>query len=101
MEEVNGVLANVALMLERGLDVDGRIGDDERLGINRNVHGKDVADPPIRPKPRTGRHPRAHEFVGMQATLHKHRDLTGDGQFSGARGRCMTVRDRLDLNATQ
>jgi hypothetical protein len=69
VHEVDGVLADVALLLERRRDVDGRIGDEQRLGIGRQVHGIDVADPPLRPELRVRGHHRPQQLVGVQATV--------------------------------
>ena len=45
-EEIDDVLDDVALGVEVGGDVDGRVGDEQRLGVGRHVHDEDMADPP-------------------------------------------------------
>jgi hypothetical protein len=45
-EQIDDVLDDVALRIEIGINVDGGIGDEERLGIGRHVHDEDVTDPP-------------------------------------------------------
>ncbi len=42
--QVDGVLHDVALVDQRGVDVDRRVGDEQRPGIARRVDGEDVAD---------------------------------------------------------
>ncbi len=70
-EQIDGVLHDVALGIEIGKDVDGRIGDEQRLGIGRHIHDEDVADPARGAQAGlAGRH-LAHEFVGVQAALHQ------------------------------
>ena len=54
-----------------GKDVDGGVGDEQRLGISRHVHDEDVTDPPRRAQPGLARRHLAHQFVGMQAALHQ------------------------------
>ena len=57
--QVDGVLADVHLVLERRRDVDRRVGDDQHLVIGRHVHEEDVADAAARAQARlAGRRPR-------------------------------------------
>ena len=56
MRQVDGVLDDVALVLEVGIDVDRRVGDEERPRVSRRVHHKDMADAAGRcagPRPRS------------------------------------------------
>ena len=48
VDEVDGVLDDVALVEQRRIDVDGGVGDEERPRIGRRVDHEDVADPPRR-----------------------------------------------------
>ncbi len=70
-EEVDCVLDDVAFHLEIRENVDGRIGDKQRLRVSRHVHDKDMADTARRPQSVTGRRHRPHELVSMQAPLHQ------------------------------
>jgi hypothetical protein len=63
--------AHVALDVEIGKNVDGGVGDEQRLGVGRHVHDEDVADAPGRPQAGLAGGHRAHQLVGMQAALHQ------------------------------
>ncbi len=99
MHEIDGVLADVALVLERRRDVDRRIRDDQKLGIGRHVHDIDMADAAFGAKPRAAADDGTEQFVGMQAALHDRADLAGNRKLDGE-GRCrMAVFGRHDLEA--
>ena len=44
--QVDGVLDDVVLVLQRRIDVDRGVGNEERPRIAGRVDGEDVADPP-------------------------------------------------------
>ena len=71
MREVDRVLADVDLVLERRRDVDRRVGDDQHLVIGRHVHDEDVADAAAGAQPGLARDDRAEQLVGVQAALHQ------------------------------
>ena len=58
-EQVDGVLHDVALGVEIRENVDGRVGDEQRLRIGRHIHDEDMADPPCRAQAGRVRRPRA------------------------------------------
>ena len=69
--EIDRVLADVDLVLERRRDVDRRVGDDQHLVVGRHVHDEDVADAAARAQPGLARDDRAEQLVGVQAALHQ------------------------------
>ena len=79
--EIDRVLADVGLVLERRRDVDRGIGDDQDLVIGRDVHDEDVADPASRAQPALTRHHRAEELVGVQAAFHQQLGLALTNQL--------------------
>jgi hypothetical protein len=44
MRQVDGVLHNVHLVIERRRDFDGGVSDDQRIGMAWNVHDETMAD---------------------------------------------------------
>jgi hypothetical protein len=54
-----------------GKNIDRRICDEQRFGIGRYIHDKDVAYPPRRAQSRARRRHSTHQLVGMQAALHQ------------------------------
>ena len=116
VREVDRVLHDVDLVLQRRRDVDRGVGDDQRLGVGRHVHDEAVADAPRRAQPGVALDHRAHQLVGVQAALHQRLGLALAHQrrrpsrprprCSGAstiwkrrRCRCRLLRDRLDARA--
>ena len=98
-EEIDGVLDDVALGIEIRQNVDGRIGDEQRLGISRHIHDEDVADPPRGAQAGLSRGHRAHQLVGVQAALHQELALGLANQLDAlCRGR-LAVRHVDDLIA--
>ena len=69
--QIDRVLADVDLVVERRRDVDRRVGDDQHLVIGRHVHDEDVADAPAGAQPGLARDHRAEQLVGVQAALHQ------------------------------
>ena len=65
------VLDDVALGIEIGKDVDGRVSDEERFGIGRHIHDEDMADPPCCAQAGLARGYLTHELVRVQAALHQ------------------------------
>ena len=89
-EEVNRILNDVPLGIEIRKDIDGRIGDEERLRMARHVHNENVADPPGGSQTGTRAGNCSHELVGVQAALHQQLaprfmdqlDRLGGGRFA-------------------
>ncbi len=69
--QVDRVLADVHLVLERRRDVDRTIGDDQHLVVGGHVHQEHVTEPAAGAHPAFPRHHRAQEFVGVEAALHQ------------------------------
>ena len=90
--EIDRVLADVDLVLQRRRDVDRRVGDDQDLVVGRHVHDEDVADAPADAQAGLLRHDRAQQLVGVQAALHQQLGLAGADQRHRLRGRRMAVR---------
>ena len=95
--QVDGVAADVGLGLEVGEDVDGGVGDEERLGVARHVHDEDVADPAGGAQARLAGHDLAHQLVGVQAALHQELGPAGPDQLHGLGGSGVAVRHVHDL----
>ena len=76
-DEVDGVLDDVALVDQRRIDGDGRVGDEERPRIGRRVDREHVADAPRGAQAGLGRDDRVHQFVRVQRALHQRFDLAG------------------------
>ena len=98
--QVDGVLDDVALGHQIGRDVDGGIGDEERLWMVRNVHDEDVADAPAGAQPGLTLGDRAEKLVGMQAALHQQLGLARAHELDRFLGRLLTVRNIDDLDAS-
>ena len=71
MREVDRVLDDIDLVLERRRDVDGRVGDDQRIGMTGNVHDEAMADATRGANAAFPRHHRPHDFVGVEAAFHQ------------------------------
>ncbi len=75
VRQLDRVLHDVDLVLQRRLDVDRRVGHQQRARIGRHVEDEDVADAPGGAQPARRRHHRGQHFVGVQAALHQGRHL--------------------------
>ena len=93
--EIDRVLADVDLVLERRRDVDRRVGDDEDLVVGRHVHDEHVADAPAGAQPGLLRHDRAEQLVAVQAALHQQLGLALPHQLHRLAAARMAVR-RVD-----
>jgi hypothetical protein len=94
VREVDGIAHDVRLFRQRGGDVDGGIGDDERTRVRRRLHHEAMAH--AAPAAKRAGHDGAHQLVGVQASLHQRLDLAFDRQLHAARGGGVAVRDVLD-----
>ena len=99
MHQVDGVLADVALLFERRHDVDRRVRDDQRLGIRRHVEHVDVADAPLGAQARLRRDDGAEQFVGVKAAFHQRTNGAGRCKLDRFGGSCVAVLGRLDAQA--
>ena len=93
--EIDGVLADVDLVLQRRRDVDRGVGDDEDLVIRRHVHDEHVTEPAAGAQTRLPRHDRAQQLVRVQAAFHQQLGLALADQVDGLRRGRMAVR-RVD-----
>lgn len=71
MREVDCVLHDVAFFIERGRDVDGGVGDDERFSPTRHVHDEAVAHAPLGTQAGGARDHGAHQLVRVQRAFHQ------------------------------
>ena len=99
--QIDRVLADVDLVLERRRDVDRRVGDDEHLVIGRHVHDEHVADAAAGAQPGLARDDRAEQLVGVQAALHQQLGLALAHQLDGLRRRRVAVRRVDDPRAAE
>ena len=97
VRQIDRILDDVALVRQRGIDVDRRVGDEERPRIVGRVDRKDVADAPGGAQAALAVDHRMHELVGMESALHQRLDLAGAGHGDGLRGRGLAVLGRDDL----
>ena len=91
MSEIDRVLHDVDLVFQGGEEVDGGIGDEQRLRIGRYVHDEDVADPTCRANSRFLADDLGHQLVGMQAPFHQRVRFAGAHQLDRLRGCRMAV----------
>ena len=85
--EIDRVLADVDLVLQRRRDVDRGVGDDEDLVIGRHVHDEHVTEAAAGAEARLPRHDRAEQLVGVQAALHQQLRLAAADQLDRRRRR--------------
>jgi hypothetical protein len=89
-------LHDVDLVVQRRINVDGGIGDEERARIIRNVDDEDMAHTPGRAQLFLF-DDCAHEFVGVQAAFHQRLDLAVARQRDGFHGGRFAVLGRHQL----
>ena len=77
---------------EVGGDVDGGVGDDQRVLVAGNVHHEAMADAARRADAGLARDNRAHQLVGMKAALHQGFGLALAHEFDGFVGGIVAVR---------
>ena len=97
MRQIDRVLDDVALVGERRIDVDRRIGDQQRAGIVRRVDRIDMADTTCGAETAGTIDHRVHQLVGVQRALHHRLDLAGSRHRHPGFGSSRTVLDRDDL----
>ena len=94
-DEIDRVLQDVGLVLERRRDVDGRVGDDEHLVVGRHVHDEHMAHAAAGAQAVLARDHGPQQLVGVQAAFHQELGLALPHQLHGLRRRTVTVR-RID-----
>ena len=99
MREVDGVLDDVDLVLERRRDVHGGVGDDQRLRMAGHVHDEAMADAARGADAGLARHHGAHQFVGVQAALHQRLGAAAAHEFDRLGRRIVAVQRIDDLEA--
>lgn len=90
--QVNRVLSDLLLVIQRGNDVDRRIGDDDGPVEAGHVQDKSVANASLGTQAGRSSHHCAHQFVGVQASLHQHLDFGFPGQSHRFVGGSMAMR---------
>ncbi len=101
MCKVDRVLNDVDLVLHRRCDVDGGVGDDQRMRIGRHIHHEAMADSPCGAQPRLAPHDGAHELVGVQTSLHQRLGLPFTHELDRFRSGCLAVGRIDDRNGFQ
>jgi hypothetical protein len=81
-----------ALASQRRRDIDGGVGDQQRLRVGRHVQHEDVADAPRGAQAVLAADHLGHQFVGVQAALHQGFALAGPAQRHRDLGRGVAVR---------
>ncbi len=104
MRQVDRVLQDVGLFLQRGGDVDRGVGDDQAVFAARHVHHEAMADAARGAQPGLAPHHRGHELVGVQAALHERLGLALAHPLHGCcRGRlavgCVDDRHGREIDA--
>ncbi len=95
MGEIDGVLDDVALFLQRRRDVDRPVANQQRPGISRHVHDVDMTYPAACPQAGVDIHHFVHQLVGVQRPLHQQLRLARADQGDAARRRSVAVRGRF------
>ena len=93
MGEVDGVLNDVALLLEIGRDVHRRVGHQQRARIARHIHQIHMAEPPARVQAAVRRQHGVQQLVGVQRALHQKRRLASVDGCDGLGRRCDAMGD--------
>ena len=83
MRQLDGVLADVPLVLQRRQNVDGCIGDDDRPGVGRHRDQKAVAEAAFGAQAALLLHHLVQQLVGVQAALHQRLRLAGVHHLHG------------------
>ena len=91
MRQVDRVLHDINLVIERRRDVHRGIRDDEGIRMVRHVHDEAMTDAACCSDARLPRHHGSHQFVGVQATLHQRLDTAGCHQFDRLRSGIMAM----------
>src|SRR4051794_12800949 len=90
MRKVDRVLNDVALLLQRRRDIHGGIGDDEHRLMAGDVHHEAMADAASSAQSLPTNHG-AHQFVGMETSLHQGFRLSRFDESDGLLGGLLAV----------
>jgi hypothetical protein len=71
MCEVDRVLHDIDLDLQRRRDIHRRVGYDQCILVPRHIHHKAMAEPPFGANSRIAGDDGTHQFVGVKAALHQ------------------------------
>ena len=96
VRQIDRVLHDVDLPVEVGRDVDGGVGDDQRVLVTGHVHHEAMADAARRADAGVARHNSAHQLVGVQAALHQSLGRSLADQRDRLCGRVVAVLGGLD-----
>ena len=92
LRQIDRVLHDIDLAGEVGGDVDGGVGDDQRVLVAGHIHHEAMADAARRADAGLARDDRAHQLVGMKAALHQGFGLALAHEFDGLVGGVVAVR---------
>ena len=98
--EIDGVLDDVGLFLQRGADVDGRVRDQQGLAVQRHIEAEHVRQAAARAQGRLRQHG-LEQLVRVQAALHQDFHLLAGGHAGGQFGRGMAVLHGVDFHTVQ
>ena len=99
--QVDRVLADVHLVLERRRDIDGGVSDDEDLVVRGHVHDEHVTDTAPRAQPGFLGDDRAKDLIAVQASLHQELGFSTANQFHRLSRGSMAVRHVDNANLTK
>ena len=87
MRQVDGVLHDVDLVFQLRLNIDGRVGNEQRSRIGRRVHHKNMTNAAAGAQSGLALHRHLHQLVGVQAAFHHRLRAAGaahaDAQLGG------------------
>ncbi len=95
------VAHDIGLVLERGFNVDCRVGDQQRADMARHIQPEDVTEPTLRAQAATGPQDGTQQLIGMQAAFHQRYDFAAARKLDRLLGRGMAVRGILHPDALQ
>ena len=101
MGQFDGVLQNIHLIFQIGIDIDGGIRHQQSARISGNIKDKDMADPTIGPQSGFPLRHFVHQFIRMQRAFHQGLGFTRFAKCHGAGGRFMRMLGIDDLQSIQ
>src|SRR6266511_884943 len=101
VRELDRVLADVGLLLQRRQDIDGGVGDDGRTQERRHGDQEAVAEPSFGTQAAFFFHHLMQQFVGVQAPLHQSFGLAGANHRDRHLGAMMAVLGGHDARRRQ
>lgn len=91
MREVDRIADYIGLVFQARIDVDRRVGDDERRRMPGDVQEIGMADAALGSQARRSRNDSTHKFVGVQRSLHQQQCFARADQFDRTRRGGMAV----------